>query len=114
MITHTAVSRHEVISPTTATERYVFSRVSVGPDGAVLILRLGDFTHPNGAAHTIVSSAQAAVLEELGRMLRIRLREQEQAGLTHPYVDVAGAEPCFAPVTKEAQGCAPTTGMPRS
>lgn len=109
MITQTAVSRREIITPTTTTERQVFTQVSVGPDGARLLLRVLVASSPPTLA--IGSSAQAAVLEELGRMLRIRLREQEQADLTHPNVDVAGAESAFAPANREAQGCAPTTGM---
>lgn len=109
MITQTAVSRREIITPTTATERQVFTQVSVGPEGARLLLRVVVASSPPALA--IASSAQAAVLEELGRMLRIRLREQEQADLTHPNVDVAGAEPASAPAIREAQGCAPTTAM---
>jgi hypothetical protein len=112
VITQSLVTRHEMITPTTTTERQVFSQVSVGPEGARLLLRILVASNPSVLA--IASSAQAAVLEELGRMLRIRLREQEQAGLTHPYLEFVGAEPCSASVTREAQGCAPTTGMPKS
>ncbi len=112
MITQRIVTRRELISPTTPTERQVFDQVTVGPEGARFLLRILAFSDPPTLA--IASSSQAAVLEEAARMVRKRLLEQEQAGLTHPYVDVAEAEPCFASVTKEAQGCAPTTVMPRS
>jgi len=112
VITESAVTRREIITPTTPTERQVFTRVTVGPEGARLLLRVLVASTPTALA--IASSAQAAVLEELGRMLRIRLREQEQADLTHPNVDVAGVEPAFAPATREPQGCAPMTAMPRS
>jgi hypothetical protein len=112
VITRSAVTRREIITSTTPTERQVFSEVSVGPEGARFLLRILAFSNP--PALVIASSAQAAVLEEAARMVRKRLLEQEQAGLTHPNVDVAEAEPAFAPVTREFRGCAPMTAMPRS
>lgn len=112
MITQTTVLRRQIITPTSPTERQVFTQVSVGPEGARLLLRI--LVASNPLALAIASSAQAAVLEGLARMVKNQLREQEQASLTHPNVDDAGAEPAFAPVTREAQGCAPTTAMPGS
>ena len=93
MITQTTVFRREIIRPTTPTERQVFSRVNVAPEGAVLILQLSDFVVSVNSVLVIATSAQAAVLEELGRMLRIRLREQEQAGLARDGTREFGGRP---------------------
>lgn len=93
MIRSTVTVRRHQISPTGPTERAVYREASVGPDGATLVLALQ--LEPR-SLH-IPTSAHAAALEEIARIVRIALFDQEQSGQPEP--DEETSDP--APVTPD-------------
>jgi len=71
--------KRQTISPTNATERAVYREASIGPEGATIVLALQLKPH----SLLLPSSAHAAVLEDLARVVRCELAEQEQSALQH-------------------------------
>jgi hypothetical protein len=71
------IVKHQVISSSNPTERAVYREASIGPEGATLVLALQ--LEPRSLL--LPSSAHAAALEELARVVRNELVEQEQAAL---------------------------------
>jgi hypothetical protein len=71
------IVKRQVISPSNPTERAVYREASIGPEGATLMLAL----QLEPRTLLLPTSAHAAVLEELARVVRCELAEQEQSAL---------------------------------
>jgi hypothetical protein len=71
------IVKRQAITPSNATERAVYREASIGPEGATLVLAL----QLEPRALLLPSSAHAAALEDLARVVRCELAEQEQAAL---------------------------------
>jgi hypothetical protein len=67
------VRRHQ-ICPTSPTERAVYREASIGPEGATLVFAVQCDLN----ALRLNSSAHAAVLEDVARVIRVQLADQEQ------------------------------------
>lgn len=69
--------RRQLLTPSGPTERAVYSEASIGPERAALELSC------QAEPRTLLlrTSAHAAILEGLARMIRIELAEQEQQAL---------------------------------
>jgi hypothetical protein len=66
--------RHQVLMATNPTERAVYREATIGPEGAEILLAL----QLDPRSLRLPSAAYAAVLEDLARVIRAELTDQEQ------------------------------------